>query len=158
MKDFSLFLRRWLPVGLWAGFMLYASTSVGSGDHTAHFFRPLLAWIWPDLRLASYPEINFFIRKTAHVIQFLLFTLLLWRALRLPPPLALRTRDVLACAFGTSAVLAILSEGIQLFSPMRTAQIKDVWLDLLGSVIGVGLVFGIQMLRTRLRRRPSKAL
>ena len=153
MKGFSLFLRRWLPVGLWAGFVLYASTSVGSGDNSAHALRPFLKWIWPDLGLASIPEINFLIRKTAHVVQFTVYAGLLWRALRLAPPLAIRTRVVLAWVLGSSAALGFLSEGIQLFSSQRTAQLTDVGLDSAGSVIGAALILAIGALAGR--RAPS---
>ncbi len=153
MKGFSVFLGRWLPVGLWAGFVLYASTSMGSGDNTAHFLRPILAWIHPDLGLASVREINFFTRKTAHVVQFFVYAVLLWRGLRLPPPVTVRTRDALILVLGSSAVLAVLSECIQLFSPMRTAQLRDVGLDLAGAFIGVGLVFAAAALPGRRSRK-----
>ena len=155
MKGFSVFLNRWLPVGLWAGFVLYASTSTGSGDNTAHFLRPILAWIHPDLGLASIPEINFFTRKTAHVVQFVVYAALLWRGLRLPPPVTVRVRDALILVLGSSAVLAILSECIQLFSPMRTAQLTDVGLDLAGAFIAVGLIFAAGALPWR---RPRKKI
>ncbi|MEI8309457.1 MAG: VanZ family protein, partial [Verrucomicrobiota bacterium] len=121
-------MRRWLPVGLWAGFVLYASTSVGSGENTAHFLRPILKWIWPDFALASLNDINFFTRKTAHVVQFVVYAALLWRGLRLNPPLAVRTWVVLAWVLGSSAALGFLSEGIQLFSPLRGARFGDVGL------------------------------
>ncbi len=155
MKDFFLFLRRWLPVGLWAGFVIYASTGVGSGDSTAHFLRPCLKWIWPDLGLALIPEINFMIRKAAHVVQFAVYASLLWRGLRLDPPLAVRTR-ALAWVLASSAALAFLSEGLQLFYPQRTSQLTDVGLDFLGSVIGSALILAIGVLARRCC--PSKSL
>lgn len=155
MKGFSLVLKRWLPVGLWAGFVLYASTNIGSGDNSAHVLGPFLKWIWPDFALASMPEINFLIRKTAHVVQFIVYAALLWRGLRLPPPLAISTRAVLAWVLGSSAILGFLSEGIQLFSPHRTPQLTDVGLDFAGSVIGAGLVLIIGTLfGRRSRRKP----
>jgi len=154
MKGFSLLLRRWLPVCLWAGFVLYASTSVGSGENTAHFLRPILKWIWPDFALASLNDINFFTRKTAHVVQFVVYAALLWRGLRLDPPLAVRTRAVLAWVLGSSAALGFLSEGIQLFSPLRGARFGDVGLDFAGAVIGAGLILAIGELAGR--RGPSK--
>ena len=155
MKDFFLFLRRWLLVGFWAGFMIYASTGVSSGDNTAHFLRPCLKWIWPDLGLALIPEINFMIRKAAHVVQFAVYASLLWRGLRLDPPLAVRTR-ALAWVLGSSAALAFVSEGIQVFSLQRTPQFTDVGLDFVGSVIGAALILAIGVLARR--SSPSKPL
>jgi|GEM_PF-314655 len=154
MKGFSLFLRRWLPVGLWAGFVLYASTSVGSGDNTALVLRPFLKWIWPDFGLSSLSEINFLVRKTAHVVQFVVYAALLWRGLRLPPALAVRTRVAVAWVLGSSAALGFLSEGIQLFFPQRSAQLADVGLDFAGAVIGAAFVLAARALPGR--HRPSK--
>ena len=152
MKGFSLVLRRWLPVGLWAGLVLYASTNIGSGENSAHVLLPFLKWIWPDFAPASMPETNFLIRKTAHVVQFVVYAALLWRGLRLPPPLAISTRAVLAWVLGSSAALGFLSEGIQLFFPQRGARFADVGLDFSGSVIGVGLILAISALAGRRRR------
>ena len=144
-----------MPVGLWAGFVLYASTSIGSGDNTAHFLRPVLIWIHPDLALASIPEINFFTRKTAHVVQFAVYAALLWRGLRLAPPVTTGLRRTLIAVLGSSAVLAVLSECIQLFSPMRTAQIADVGLDLAGAFLGAGLILAVgSLLRPRALENP----
>ena len=140
---------------VWAGFVLYASTSIGSGDNTAHFLRPILKWIWPDFGLASLGEINYFTRKTAHVVQFVVYAALLWRGLRLAPPLAVRTRVVVAWVLGSSAALGFLSEGIQIFTPDRGARLSDVGLDFLGSVIGTGLILAIGALAGR-RRAPPK--
>ena len=139
---------------VWAGFVLYASTSIGSGDNTAHFLRPILKWIWPDFGLASLGEINYLTRKTAHVVQFVVYAALLWRGLRLSPPLAVRTRVVVAWVLGSSAALGFLSEGIQIFTPDRGARISDVGLDFLGSVIGTGLILAIGALAGR--RAPPK--
>lgn len=143
MKGFSLFLRRWLPVALWAGFVLYASTSIGSGNHSAHLLRPILVWLFPWLASASYPDINFFMRKTAHVVQFIVYAALLWRGLRLPPAITVRTRSVVAWVLGSSAVLGFLSEGIQIFSAQRTAKLADVGLDFAGAVLGAALVLAL---------------
>jgi VanZ family protein/predicted phosphodiesterase len=155
MKGFSLFLRRWLPVALWAGFVLYASTSVGSGNQSAHHLRPLLAWLFPWLASASYPDINFFTRKTAHVVQFMVYAALLWRGLRLPPAITVRTRSVVAWVLGSSLALGFLSEGIQLFSAQRTAQLADVGLDFAGAVLGTALVLALGA--SIARRVPPKS-
>ncbi|MFZ4774442.1 MAG: VanZ family protein [Terrimicrobiaceae bacterium] len=155
LKVFSLCLRRWLPVVLWAGLVLYASTSAGSGNHSARFLRPLLAWVFPDLASTSLTEINFFTRKTAHVVQFVLYALLLWRGLVLPPALRTGTRALVGWVLGTAAVLAVLSEGVQLFSPQRSAQVTDVLLDISGAAVGVGLILGFRLL-FRGRNMPAR--
>ncbi len=136
LKEFSLFLRRWLPVAVWAGVVLYASTSVGSGNHSAGILRTILAWFNPDLGLATLTEINFGIRKTAHVVQFLIYALLVWRGLFLAPALETSPRRLVLWTIGSAAVLAFASEGIQLFTPVRSALFTDVILDVSGAVAG----------------------
>lgn len=42
---------------------------------------------------------------------------------------------------------AVIDETIQIFSPGRTSQIKDVWIDFGGFAAGVLLVFLIRLLR-----------
>lgn len=114
-----------------------------------------MVWIFPDLAAPSLSDINFFTRKTAHVVQFLFYALLLWRGLVLPPAIRKSTWAVVAWIMGTSAVLALLSEAIQLFTPERSARVLDVLLDIGGAAIGVGLVLGIRALRRRGNSRGS---
>ncbi len=149
LKGFSLFLRRWLPVALWAGLVLYASTGVGSGDHTDKFLKKILAWYYPDFPSTLIPEINYYIRKTAHVLQFIIYAVLLWRGLILPPPLEVGTRRIVGWIIGSAVFLGFLSESIQLFSPLRTALFTDVLLDTAGAVVGCGLVLGVMRLSSK---------
>lgn len=154
LKDFSLFLKRWLPVILWAALVLFASTSAGSGNNTARFLKSILVWIHPDFALAPLREINFFTRKTAHVVQFVVYALLLWRALGMPPALATRTRVRLLWVLGSSAILAILSEAIQVFSPHRSGLFGDVLLDMSGAVGGTVLLLALRMRSLRGKKQP----
>jgi len=146
LKALALFLRRWLPVALWGGFVLYASTSVGSGNNTARFLKPILEWFHPDLFGVSFTDINYFTRKTAHVVQFIIYASLLWRGLSLPPPLQVGVRTMVAWVLGSAAFLGLLSEGIQLFSPLRKAMLTDVLLDITGAVVGVGVILAARQL------------
>ena len=142
---------------LWAGVVLYASTGVGSGTNSSRFLRPLLAWVFPDLASASLTEINFLTRKTAHVVQFLFYALLLWRGLVLPPAIRKSSAALAGWVLGTAAALAILSELIQLLSAQRSAQVTDVLLDFAGAVAGVGLVLGFRFLRGSRKRGANRS-
>lgn len=129
-----------MPVALWAGLVLYASTSVGSGDNSAHVLRSIWQWFFPHATPASLPEVNYSMRKTAHVIQFVIYAVLLWRGLSLPPALVVRRRLLLLWVLGSAAALAFLSEGIQLFTAVRSPLFTDVLLDVSGAVIGAALM------------------
>lgn len=143
LKEFSLFLRRWLPVAVWAGVVLYASTSVGSGNRTVGIMRTILSWFNPDLGLATLTEINYGTRKTAHVVQFLVYALLVWRGLSLVPAVETSPRRLAVWTIGSAVVLAFASEGIQLFSPLRNALFTDVILDVSGAVAGTLIAWTI---------------
>ena len=121
--------------------MLYASTSAGSSGRTASVLRPLLIWFFPDLPTLDVHEVNFLVRKTAHVLQFFVFALLLWRAARVEPPLRVTDRVLVAWVIGISAVIAGLSEGIQIFSRFRGASFADFLLDMSGALLALFLVF-----------------
>ena len=157
LKEFSLNLRRWLPVAVWAGVVLYASTSVGSDNHTAGILRTILSWFNPDLGLATLTEINYGTRKTAHVVQFLVYSLLVWRGLRLEPALETSPRRLALWTIGSAVVLAFASEGVQLFSPLRNALFTDVFLDVSGAVAGtlIALISGRVFCRRQSSNRSS---
>lgn len=113
--------------------------------------NPFLVWLFPDLTWAGQQTVNVGIRKTAHVLQFLILALLLWRAANLRPALPLARRSVFFGIFGISLVLALASEGVQIFSPHRGASGWDVLINL----GGCALAFGLIGLAGRLRRtRP----
>jgi len=152
LKAFSRFLRRWLPVVIWAVVVLYASTNAGSTAKTASFLRPILMWFFPDLPPIDLREVNFLVRKTAHILQFFIFALLLWRAARVEPPLRIGDRLLVAWVVGISGVVAGLSEGIQIFSRFRGASLGDFLLDMTGVMLALMLVF----LTKKLTRDPEQ--
>ncbi len=140
LKGFFLFLRRWLPVGLWGGVVLFLSTGAGSGQHTEWLLRPWLVWFWPDLAGMEWREIHHFIRKGAHVLQFFVLALLLWRAVRVPPAWKIGRPGLAVAVLAVSLVLGLASEGIQIFTPERGAGWSDVLLDLAGGALGLLLI------------------
>ncbi len=85
---------------------------------------------------------NILARHCAHVIEFTaLFLCLRWSRL------SLKTSIIF------TALLAFLSECYQSFVPGRTASFFDVFLDLQGIIIGIGIMFllrkgGIKWIKT----------
>jgi len=156
LKDFSLFLRRWLPVAIWVALVLYSSTSVGAAEKTQGTVVPWIVKIFPFLAQFGLTDVNLWIRKTGHVLQFFVLALLLWRALRLGTTTAEGTKRAIAAILLTSLALAIGSEVIQFFSPLRGARISDVLLDFSGTISGLLFIFGIRRLRARGKNSPGK--
>lgn len=125
---------------IWVVLVLYASTSAGSARRTGGAMSPFLVWIFPDLTLEGQEMINVGIRKAAHVVQFLVLALLLWRAVRMRPALPVARREVFWWIFWVSLVFALASEGIQITSPHRGASWWDVVINLSGSLLAFGLI------------------
>ena len=87
----------------------------------------------PLLRLAGLAEVSdHVLRKAAHIAEFFLLSLFAALFLRRKAPLALPL--CFAAAF--------LDESIQLLSD-RGAQVRDVWIDLIGVAAGTALGWAI---------------
>lgn len=106
-------------------------------DATARLARPFYMVFFPWLSEEAAHVLNVAIRKGAHVAQFLIFVLLLSKAMPQASLGACTWRARAAWILGASLALALASEGIQLFYPQREASLMDVTLDLLGAVAGL---------------------
>jgi len=151
------FRKRWLPVVAWAAIVLLASSGVASGNHTAE----LLRWLFgsfhsPRLHQVPINELNLLIRKTAHVLQFFAFALLVYRALNLTPGWEVFPRRTAVWVLGSATLLAIASEAIQLFSPQRSALVSDVLLDVSGAVVAMLLVLALRAIFPK--RGPARSV
>src|SRR5437773_10087063 len=78
------FLIYWLPVLLWGAMIFCASGDAGSFQHSSRIIAPLLRWLFPRLAQSSVNEIVFLIRKCAHLTEYAIMAMLIWRAFRKP--------------------------------------------------------------------------
>ena len=102
----------------------------GSGKNTYGLLQWLLAG-WKELTPAQLKLINFYLRKTGHVVAYGLMYVLWFRAFRAQAgygPWGACLRSLAACLFFASS-----DEGRQWFYPSRGGSIWDVYLDLCGS-------------------------
>lgn len=115
------FVRRWLPVFLWAAVILSASNDSFSAERSSGWFRAIFGF---DLPYA----IHVVVRKAAHVIEYSILGALAWRAhFGLIVPIVV--------AFFVAAV----DETLQATTASRTGSIADVVLDLGAATIAVAL-------------------
>jgi VanZ family protein len=144
------FLKYWLPVLIWIGVIFVGSTSVMSAEHTSRYIVPFLLWLKPGMSPTAIWTILVVARKCAHVTEYAVLALLLWRALRSVPALRTKTLMIFGAALLGCALLAATDEFHQTFVKSRTPSVRDVLLDvagvLLGLLIGVGFA----------RRHPKK--
>jgi len=155
LADFSLFAKRWLPALIWMGLILFASTDAGSTSNSYRLVRPWLLWINPQIKETEIYRINLTLRKTIHVLQFAILAVLVWRAHRLRnlPPKN-RTLRAVTLVFFIAIIFAAGSEGVQYLMKARGASVKDVFLNLSGTVLGLGVIYLTGVFKKRPPARP----
>ena len=140
-------LRFWAPVALWAGIISGFSTGLFTGENTGSIIIPLLRWLLPHAHPATLAQLHMMIRKGAHFVEYLILSVLLFRALRRSSP---RTRmSAAVTAIAIAGLYSIGDEFHQSFVPGRTAAASDCLLDVSGAAAGQGLLaaFGVRFRR-----------
>ena len=84
MHKLHPFLKYWLPVLLWMGLIFTASSDTHSFARSSRILAPLLHWLFPHLPEDTVNFIVLLARKGAHLTEYAILALLLWRALRKP--------------------------------------------------------------------------
>jgi VanZ family protein len=146
----KVFLKYWLPLLIWIGVIFVGSTNVMSVPHTSRYTIPVLLWLKPGMTPETIWVINVFMRKCAHVIEYAVLALLLWRALRSLPILRGKTLMVFGAVLLGCAMLAASDEFHQVFVKSRTPAVRDVVLDVTGAVLGLLISASF------VRRHPEK--
>ena len=130
-------LRAWLPVLAWAGLIFFLSTGRFTGENTGAFLLPFLAALFPNATQHQIRVAHATVRKLAHFTEYLVLSLLLYRALRAGQ----RSRFAAACsAVAFAGAYAISDELHQMIVPGRTAAAADCLIDVSGAAAGQGLL------------------
>ena len=126
----------WLPVVVWAAIIIQATGRTFDAPHTSGWLAALLGNVAPR----TLQVINVAIRKTAHLTEYAILTLLSFRAVREGRRgFALRWALI---ALAITVCVASTDELLQSFTPTRTSSVWDVVLDTFGgtiAMIGAGL-------------------
>jgi len=127
------FLRDWGPALAWATLISYFSTGAFSWQNTSHVIIPILAWLFPHANPETLVAAHFYIRKSGHLCEYFLFSLLVLRGIRAGRPGWRWTWALMALA--VAAAFAGVDEWHQAFVPSRTGSIYDVFLDSSGAAV-----------------------
>ena len=133
------FFKYWLPVLIWMTLIFSASADSHSYIHSSRLIAPLLHWLFPQMPQTWVDAIVYYARKCAHLSEYALLALLLWRAVRKPVkndprPWGWREARV---ALLLVALYAASDEFHQLFVPSRDAALHDVLIDTVGGAAGL---------------------
>jgi VanZ family protein len=128
-------IRNWLPIALWAALIFYFSTDQFSSSHTSQLLEPLLNWLFPGISADRIAAIHFALRKLGHLSEYIVFAILLLRALSQEPGRRFNARHA-ALTVAFVFVYAVSDELHQAFVASRTASFGDVLIDLFGGICG----------------------
>ena len=148
-------IARWWPALLWAALISIFSTGTFGDENTASVIIPILHWLLPKASHHRLLLLHHIIRKTAHFVEYFIFSLLILKAIR-------EGRRDTHLRWALAAILIVagyasLDEFHQSFVPGRTPAISDVLLDTTGgtaaqAIAGLVLLWG----HVRERRRSDQ--
>jgi VanZ family protein len=121
-------LIRYTPFLLWTGIVMAFSTSGASMSRTSRFIRPILEFLFPGSPEATLVFYHGLVRKSAHIFEYALLSLLAARAFT-GSSRKLLGRHPLISAVLAAAAVALVDEFNQSFDPSRTGTLRDVALD-----------------------------
>jgi VanZ family protein len=116
-----------------------ASSDTHSYEHSSRILAPLLYWLFPHISVDTVDLVVFIARKCAHLAEYSVFALLLWRALRKPVKNVFRPWNwhEARLALLLVALYAATDELHQRFVATRTAHVTDVFIDTAGGAAGL---------------------
>ena len=147
------FLKYWLPLLIWLGVIFVGSTDLMSAEHTSRFIVPILLSLKPGMAPETIQSILFAVRKCAHMAEYAILALLLWRALRSGSAVRAKMSTLVAAVLLGCAVFAASDEFHQSFVKSRTPSRRDVLLDIAGALFG--LLIGASFVHRRSKETRS---
>ena len=147
------FIYYWAPPLLWGLAVLVMSGNFGSGANTKYVLRWLLSW-FVVLKPAQLNLINFYVRKTGHLLAYGIMYFLWFRALR--QHVDYEPRRAFLWALGFCLIFASMDEGHQWLYPSRGSSIGDVILDMSGA--GLAALITCAVWRPRSPAQPLPGL
>ena len=137
------FLGSWLPVFAWMALIFTASGDSHSYQHSSRFVEPFLRWLFPHMSESYIHNIHEVIRKCAHLTEYAVLALLLWRALRQPAKPDGHTWNWRVARLSLSLVMlyAATDEFHQQFVDSRTSLVSDVFIDTTGGAPGLVILW-----------------
>ena len=148
------FFYYWTPPLLWGLAVLAMSGNMGSSANTGHLLRWLLSWL-VALKPVQVDLINFYMRKTGHLLAYGLMYFLWFRALRQHADYG--TGGAFLWALGFCLIFASLDEGRQGFYSARGSSIRDVILDMSGASLAALITFAVWRPRASNQSIPGLA-
>jgi len=140
LRTFALY---WLPMLLWMALIFGASSDRHSFSHSSRLIGPFVRWLFPHISDHALYRVIFGVRKVAHLTEYAILGLLVWRVLRKPvrnDPRPWEWRQA-RLALVLVILYAASDEFHQAFVPTRQASVVDVLIDTSGAALGLGALW-----------------
>ena len=136
------FLKYWLPVLIWLGVIFIGSSDLMSAEHTSRFLIPFLRWLKPNISPETLAVIHFVVRKCAHLTEYAVLALLLFRAVFRGTHLKWSMSILCVSVWIVCVLVAAADEFHQSFVESRGASVWDVMIDAGGAIFGLVISAG----------------
>jgi VanZ family protein len=150
------------PMVAWMGLIFVLSTEIGSATHTAGLLYRFLQRFFPEWLANATPEqlfeLHYWMRKGAHFTEYLILTLLAYRAFRYGE--AWRHWRALGFSGSFSILYAFTDEFHQVFTASRGPSLRDVGIDALGAMTGfmlLAILYAWHSVREAMHTAPVRA-
>jgi VanZ family protein len=132
------YFRYWLPLVLWMSIILWMSTETFSSENTSSVIEPVIRYLMPSISQGKVKTIHWAIRKLAHLTEYFILGILLFRAFRSG------SKEMRIGRWVFYSILFVMlyaagDEFHQSFVSTRTASLLDVGLDTLGGILSQGV-------------------
>jgi VanZ family protein len=128
------FIARWIGVIVWLSFIFFMSTGAFSAENTFSVVRIVVSFLFPRLSTEHVMLVHAIIRKTAHIFEYFILSLLLLRAFCGGSPGVWKWRWSLLAMTGV-VLWALGDEFHQAFVLTRTGSMVDVGIDAAGGIL-----------------------
>jgi VanZ family protein len=151
------FLKYWVPVLGWLVVTFIGSTNVMSVEQTSRFIVPFLLWLKPGMTQEATWGIIVVMRQCAHVGEYMVLALLMWRALRSGTSMSMRMSTLYGVVLLACTLFASSDEFHQIFVKSRTPSVRDVLLDVGGASLGLLIAASFANRRPREGRTSTQS-
>ena len=136
--EFRSFLKYWFPVLLAMAFIFWMSTKTFSAENTYIVIEPIIRFFFPTVSRRKIAVLHMLVRKSAHLTEYFIAGLLLFRAFRSGSSERWKWRWVLS-TLAAVVLIAASDEYHQTYVSTRTASIVDVGIDAVGGVLSLSV-------------------
>ena len=138
MVNKKKYILRWTMLVLWMCFIFYMSSRSGSeSQEQSDLVLSILNFFGLQLNESIKNIASFIVRKTAHVTEYMILYILIFRVVTLYS----NTKKSKLIAIFCMVLYASTDEIHQLFVSGRSGMVRDVFIDSIGGIIGVGITF-----------------